>query len=246
MPLDIYVATKTMLESELNVKYGNGIYIGKVSTIAGDLQITTIANHIYLERYAVLKIRDGINQEIHQIGNYNETIIKFTDLYDGDSIINNFTNADLYLIVPVEYGRDSKEIVLPSITIKGITPEPVYRGSALEDIFDTYRIDTTTKIRREGRIQKYEILVDCESHHMELINFMSKIVRDWIAKQIFWCNGLKLEINNEETPTEIEPTTADEFIPKIQYLFSIEIKEEIFPRTTQNQITVDYLKFYYQ
>jgi hypothetical protein len=246
MPFDLFTATKSALENELTEKYSNGIFLGKTTVTAGALTFTVSGDNKFLERYTVLKITDGVHSEIHQVDSVDGLTYKLTSLYDDHIFLNSYTNADVYIIVPVEFGVDSKEIILPGITIWGMIPEPVYRGSALENVQDTFKTDNTSASRREGRIQKYNILVDCESRNNELLAFASKIVRDWIAKETLWVNGNKLGIQNEGSPTEIFPTETMDIVPKIQYTFSVEIKEEIFNRQSSYPITTDNLSIFIQ
>jgi hypothetical protein len=244
LPLDLFNATKSAIENELTLKYSNGIYIGKTTVTAGATSFTITGSNQFIERYTVVKITDGVNSEIHQVDSVNGNTYDLTSLYNDIAFLNNYTNADVYIIVPVEFGVSQKEIILPGITIWGMVPEPVYRGSALENVQDTFKTDDSSKTRREGRIQKYNILIDCEARHNEILAFISKIVRDWISKEALWINGNKLEVFNEGSPTEIEPTEVTDLIPKIQYTFSVEIKEEIFVRQSSVPITIDNLSIF--
>lgn len=242
LPLDIFKATKTAIEAELATEYSNGVYVGTITGTAG-AKTATFSAYGFIERYVTVLIKDGSHSEIHQITEVDENGVRFGSIYDGPALIYNYTGASVYIIVPVEYGLIDREISLPGIVLWGMTPEPVKRGSSLEDIYDTYTGTTATR-RREGRIQKYLILIDCEAHHRELIALMAKVVRRFLAKEKIWMNGQLYNIVTEGTPTEIEPNDASEIIPKIQFNFSIEVKEEIYSRVTENPVTTDNLEIY--
>jgi hypothetical protein len=245
MPYDLYIDTKAALETELYNVYANGFLTGTVTAAVGSSSVSLLTGTAnYLERYAVIKIKDGTHEETHQILSTDESTFKFTSMYDGATLLYSYTGANLYLITPVEFNPDSTEAVFPGIKIWNMAPEPEYRGSALENVFDTFKTDTTATVRREGGIQKYTLLVDCEARHDQMLAFLSMIVRKWIAKQTLWCNGMKLGILNEGAPIEPEVTEASMYIPKIQYTFSVEVKEEMYDRVTAYAAITDYLNLY--
>ena len=231
LPLDIFDAVKSKIEYEITQDSSFVIPVGNVSATVGDASITpTGAEKMkFVQQHVVILIDDGVNSEIHQVETSDGSTITFTSMYDGLNLLNTYTAATAYIHFPVEYGN-IKEIPLPGISIWGITPDMVFRGSAIEDLYDTFKTALTIQKRRQGHIFKYSILVDCEAMQYELLNLMSAVVRRFIAKEKLWINGMAFEIVWDGIPTEIEPTDDTEFIPKIQYKFTVEYKEELYPR----------------
>lgn len=241
-PYDAYVGLKTALETEIVSRYGNGYQLGTTSATTGDKSINITGSKYFLERYAVIKIKDSVNSEIHQIDRNDETNFYFSSLYDGKTIKHDYTNADIYLQFPVEFGQDTIEIKLPSITINGITPELIRRGSALEDVFDSQKVsDGSMTVRREGAIFKYHFLLDCEARHDETLGIISEITRKFLAKETLWINNKKYRMVWEGSPTEIMPTEAFDIVPKIQYMFSMEMIEGLYARQSLTKVTTDNL-----
>lgn len=241
-PYDAYVGLQSAIELEIASKYPDGLQLGKTTASTGDSSIEVVSGvYDFLERYAVIKIKDTVNSEVHQIISTDEINFSFSSLYDGKYILHDYTNADIYLQFPVEFGQDTVEIKLPSITLNGITPNLIRRGSALEDVRDTRKNDGTVQSRREGAIFKYTFLVDCEARHDEILGILSEVVRKFLAKETLWINNKKYRMVWEGIPTEIMPTEAFETIPKIQYNFSVEMIEGLYTRQSLVKIIEDNL-----
>lgn len=241
-PYDAYIGLKTSIETDIVSKYGNGLQLGTVTATTGDKSINITGIKYFLERYAVIKIKDGTNSETHQIEKNDETNFYFNSLYDGKTIKHDYTNANVYLQFPVEFGQETIEIKLPSITINGITPELIRRGSALEDVFDSHSVtDGSIQTRREGAIFKYHFLLDCEARHDETLAMISEITRKFLAKETLWINNKKYRMVWEGSPTEIDPTEAFDIVPKIQYMFSMEMIEGLYARQSLTKVTTDNL-----
>jgi hypothetical protein len=236
------VGLKTGLELDITTKYPYGLQLGTVTALTGDKSVVLTGTKDYLERFSVIKIKDSTNSEVHQILKTDETVIYFDSLYDGKTILHDYTSANVYLQFPVEFGQDTIEIRLPSITINGITPELIRRGSALEDVYDTLSAtDGSIQTRREGAIFKYHFLLDCEARHDELLAILSEITRKFLAKETLWINNKKYRMVWEGSPTEIMPTEAFDIVPKIQYMFSMEMIEGLYARQSLTKVTTDNL-----
>lgn len=241
-PYDVYVGMKAGLEIDFASKYPNGLYVGKASGITGDKSITlTSEARDYVERYALIKIKDGVNSELHNIFSSDETSYTFDMLYDGKTLKYDYTNADVFLQFPVDFAQGAVEIKLPSVILTGITPELIRRGSALEDVWDTRKDDGTIQSRREGAIFKYNFLIDCEARHDEILGILSEITRKFLAKETLWVNNKKYRMVWEGSPTEVSPTEAFDMIPKMQFSLSIEMIEGLYTRQTLAKITTDNL-----
>lgn len=231
IPLDIFQSMKDGLRDYFDAQ--TQISVGTVSAATNDVSITVTGNNDFLERYTTIKISDGNNSEIHQIENTDGAgVYTFNNKYAGEKIINNFTNATVSLYFPVEFGVDSTELYLPGVTIQGMTPESILRGSTLDFIYDTFATDNTVQGRREDRIFKHDIIIDCDARHLEIVNLLSKYVRNFASQQKLWLNGQDAEIVFEGIPTYTEPLDPNVIIHKIQYIMSVEYKESIFTRTS--------------
>lgn len=243
-PYDAFIGMQTSLRAEIAVKYPDGIQLGTTTVSAGSKSLVMTGVRDFLERYSVIKIKDNTNSETHQIIGNDETNLSFGSLYNGKTILNSYTGANVFLQIPVEFGQDTVEIKLPSITINGITPELIRRGSALEDVWDTRKGDDTIQCRREGAIFKYRFLLDCEARHDEILAILSDAVRKFLAKETLWINNKKYRMVWEGIPTEIQPTEAFDIVPKIQYMLSVEMIEGLYARQTlvkivDSNLTVD-------
>lgn len=234
-PLDIYNGLKTALEAEIAVTYPNGISIGTVTNLAAATSITLSADD-YIDRFAVVKIKDGSHSEVHQVWEFDESGIKFTSLYDGDKMVYAYTAGNIYLQLPVEFMAIEKEMIIPSIVIYGLNAERIWRGSALEDITDTFT-NTGGSIRREGAIEKFYLNIHCYSRHNEIMAFLTRTVRHVINKQTLWINGFYYEMAYEGTVSDIDPNQVYDLVPQMIYQICVEIKEEMYSRVSAVKIT---------
>ena len=66
IPLDILKATKEHIDYYIGKSNPSGVLIGTASSVPGATSLT-IANPSYLDRYGVIVIDDGSNNEIHQV-----------------------------------------------------------------------------------------------------------------------------------------------------------------------------------
>lgn len=237
LPKDIFEAVKTHLTYDIGKLYprfngtlDKGIQIGTVTAVAGDKSILFTSSVKFIEKYAVVRIDDGVHSEIHQILSSDELEFKFNSNYNGVSMVNNFTNAPVYLIIPIEYGLSEKEIILPAISVWGMNPEEVYDINKMDTERDTFRDNETVQSRKADSKFRYLIMIDCEARHNEMIAFMSLAVRYFIARQTLWLNGKMIEFFSDGTSTFVEPVEGYNEIPKIQYIMKIEVREEVYTR----------------
>lgn len=229
IPLDIYKSLKSEIESEISTNV-TPILSGAVTCITGDTSITISGSRDFLERYAKIKITGGGFTEYHQLFENTEGVYTFTSLYDGESMLHDYTAASVYLELPVEYGKREEEIILPGISIFGFGFSEVLRGGKVDFINDTYRNDRTVSEFKNYAIYEWEINIDVESYHDQLIAIMSQAVRNVISRNLLWINGRKYEIYFKSDPVFIEANAAFNQIPKVQYKMKIEEKERCFAR----------------
>jgi hypothetical protein len=234
LPLDIYSGIRTALLAE----FASDLKVcGTITGFQYDKHVTITGTNYYLERYAVIYISDGVNTEIHQIRETDgDGKYKFTDMYAGQELLHNYLAANVYLYIPIEYGVDSTEILLPGIIIEGLTPENILRTGTVEYIQDTYT-SSGSDSRREGGIYKYQIMLILDARHLEILNYMSAKVRKYIGKQKLYINNIDAEMVLVDIPTYIEPTDPNVVIHRINYIFSVEYKEDLYERENQVYFT---------
>ncbi len=225
IPLDIYRSAKSKIEIILKTIIGNdGILIGNVNSTAGNKRIKITGNKDFITRFSVIKISDGVNFEIHQLGNNDEERFDLIDSFDGESILHNYSGANVYLQIPVEYGLD-KKIILPGILIKGWTLTPILRGSKTGKNLNSYRENQTVKEQYVPQIEEWFIEFHMESRSEEILQYMSDAVRKMISSDGLWINGKQYEIGFHGDPVYIEPFVPEDLLHKITYTMKIEIQE---------------------
>lgn len=236
-PYDIFNSVKTGIENYIEDKITLKT-IGTISGSSGDSSISFSSPVSYLDRYAVIEISDGVNSEKHGIISRKGNEYTFSQLYDGDSLVNDFTDATVYLYYPVEFGTDQKEIIFPSITVWGFTPERKLITNELDNILDTFKTDDTFQERQVGQYLNWLLLIDCTcKEEWEVLGTLSEIVRKVIGRKTIWVNGRRCYIDFSAPPVLKEPTESFDIIPEIQYSANIEIREELYDSVTLPKTT---------
>lgn len=232
MEYDILSSIKETIEYFLNNEFGNGILLGNTSVYAGDNSIP-LPNFKWLDNYSVVKIDDTINNELHQLSDNDEENFSLNDNLDGKLILNDFSNAPVYLTFPVTLYPSERDIKLPGISLWGMDPDPILRGAKLDTELDTFSVNNDNfKSRKEGEIYNYIVLIDIEARQYELLYRLAKIIRKFISKESLWINGRRHDVWFQSQPTEFFPTQGIDIIPKIQYKIEVEFKESINERET--------------
>lgn len=231
--LDILIALKEYIDYLINIEYGNGINIGTISGSAGDKFINIPGDPAYIERYGVIKIVEGANEESHQIQDCDGDNFYFNTNYDGDTLVNNFTSGTVYLTYPSYINPGEMDIRLPGMAIWGIDPDPILTDGKLYTKFDTFSVtDDNFKQRQIGQILNYDILIDLEAYQVSLLENMTKVIRKLIARMFLWINGRRHYIEFTGKPIEQKPSAGIDIIPKIQYSMSVQLRENINDRIT--------------
>ena len=246
IPRDVLLAVKEQIDFYMNLSadLSSGLLLlGTASATTGDISID-INNPIFLDRYGVIKIDDGVNSETHQVEDNDVQTFQLNYNFDGQSILHDYTNASVYLVFPSLINPQQDEIRLPGISIWGITPDFILRGGKLDIIRDSFAVSGNSKERVEGQIEEYTILIDCESRAQELIDIMTRVVRQFIAREILWINGRRHDISFAGPPIENIPGDGIDYIPRVQYSMIVEVKENInqrqsVPVTTTINLTVE-------
>lgn len=241
IPRDIFDSVKSQLEYDINSFYAKitngtankGILLGTFTGLTGDNFIRIESATDFIDRYAVIFIEGGGNSETHQLESGDSVEFTFNEMYDGGTLLNDYTNANVYLTFPVEFGTSERQIILPGISIWGMAPEEIIRGNKEDNVSDTFKTsDESVRSRQEQANFKYTIQMNCEARHNELIAYMSQVVRTMIAREFIWIAGKKIDIKPEGPADFTDPIEAVSQIPKIAYLMSLEVKEEIYDRST--------------
>lgn len=243
IPLDILDATKEQVDYYIQAATGSGLLIGTVTGTTGDTSVT-LSNPEFIDRYGVILISGGGNIETHQVDDNNSGVFTLNDNFDGNSLLNDYTGADVYLQYPSFINPGQYEIRLPGISIWGIEADPFLYGSKLETRHDSFLVSGGSKQRIQGQLLKYTILIDCESRSQELIDIMTRAVRVFIAQEMLWINGRRHDIFFSGPAVESPTTSGIDYIPKVQYSFDVEIEEQIndrqaVPATTTISIPVE-------
>lgn len=238
-PLDIFQATKDQLDIDLAAVYGKiwdgttgkGILVGTASGTAGDTRLRVEGNLSFVDRYAVIRIDDGIHSEIHQIEKADEVDFAFNSRYDGATLKYSYTAAPVYITIQTVYNPAEDQIILPGIAIWGMSPEEIMRGNKEDTWRDTFKTDGSVRSRLDPAIYKWEILIDCEARHNQLLALSSRAVRNMLSRKFLWINGKKIDIYPEGPATSVEAVEGYNQVPKVQYLMRLELREEIYDRT---------------
>lgn len=247
IPVDMFVSIQNIIETEINDLIGDGFLLGTLDANSGDSQIAL--NQLaytaleYIDRYSVIKIDDGVNSEVHVLEDNDERYFELEDAEDGNEIINDFTDANCYLTIPVRYGVKQQIYNTPSINITGYTPTPILRGGKVETVFTTKESGTSYE-RKDDQIYEYRFQVACITRmENDIMTFMSKLVRDIIARKILWINGQKYDISFDGEPEFIELEGYDNTIVGLVYTIKLEVKEEIWknqklPKLISQNLTI--------
>jgi hypothetical protein len=230
MQFDVLSSAKETIQYYFDKAFGDGLLIGTVTAAPGDSEIV-LNNPDFLNRYGVIKIDDGINSEIHQVEDNDNGTFQLNNNFDGQDIINTFTNANVYLQYPIYINPGQYEIRLPGVSIWGITPEPILRGGKLDIQRDTWEPSGSSKARTEGQIYNYSVLITLESRNHELIDNMAEQIRKFIAGESLWINGRRHDIFFTGPPNELPLNSGGiEYIPQVQYSLDVEVIENINER----------------
>lgn len=233
LPLDVFLSTQSLIQDELTDKIGKGFLLGTINAAANDdiieMQQINYQNLKYIDRYAVVNIDDTINTETHVLDNNDERFMKLGKDFDGQRVVNTYSNANIYLTVPVRFGVNQKDYNVPSINITGFDPTPILRGGKIENLKSTFQNNTTSYTRQFDQIYEYRVQIACiDRMETDTMSFMSQVVRDVIAREILWINGRKFDIYFDGKPEYIALTDNKDPIVGLIYTMVFELKEELW------------------
>lgn len=231
MPLNIYLGIKKEIDAQL-LAAKNTFEVGTITGAAGDKQLTFTTAPSWIDRYAAVRIA-GTADEIHHISDTTETDYKFSSLFAGSSLLASHSSKKVYLHPVCEYGKKHKEIVIPSINIWGVTPEPQYLDNDMDLVLDTWKDGKIVSERPVGRFFKYDIMIDCEARSDEVLMLLSRCVKKAIQGNYrIWCGGKAVQIEINGIPVEEYPTDTLTIIPKIQFMVAVVVREEVASRVS--------------
>lgn len=244
VPVDIWEAVQERVSADIAARYPDGLEVGMVSAAAGATSITITGDRYFLEKYAVVKIKSVAGEEYHQLGENNNKTYKLIPSVSSGALTYTHAGAQVYLQLPVNKYMGQDDIQLPSCSLAGMNPEPVLRGSELDEKLDTFKVSGTVLARRDARIQFYRISLNVQSRSLQLCAIISQFVRDFIGREVLWVGGRKFELVPGAPPTEVEPAEGINDVWLHTYEFGIEVKEELgtlveLPLTTTFNTTVN-------
>lgn len=234
-PLDILNAFANDIAAASLALYPDGFPIADtLSGNAGDKIVAlTDANnlHAFVARYALLKIKDPPNTEYHVIEKFDEGQVTFKPSFDGEALKSAHTNAQLFVALPAQITiGDEVDLVVPSIALRTMTPEPVLRYSGAQRFTDTYKVGVSIDERQEEQLLRYRVLIDCEAEFAQEWAVINRVARRFMAQNCTWINARKHDFIFDIPGEEVDPTTVNETLPKSQFSIDIEVKESVWPR----------------
>jgi hypothetical protein len=229
LPLDIFTAIQEHIARERDRDYPNGISVGTLTATAGDSVIDIVGSIQHLYRYAVVKIDGGGNSETHQLADEGSGGFEMSSLFDGKTVLNDYTAADVYLQIPINIYQTEKEIMFPSITLHGMEVQPIMRSNELE--YPTETRDATGFTVLHHHIYQWPVNLEIISRSLELNAIIAAIVRRAMSLHKIWINGRYNEFSFEESAVEEAPVDSFDVIPRLAYTVTVEVKERVWRRS---------------
>lgn len=235
LPYDLFHALQHKLESYRDAEVGDGLEVGTCTAAAGDTVIDIVGSIGHLWRYTVITIDDGENAETHQLGDLASGGFEMSSLFDGQAILNDFTDAAVYVQFPINIYQQEKEVMFPSVTLHGMDVEPVRRDNEIEQLPRSFRPDGFT-VEHE-HIYLWPINLEITSRSLELNALMATFVRKAMAGHKIWVNGRFVALDFEAAAIEEEPVDSVDVIPRLAYTVNIEIKERVWRKSQVPSLT---------
>lgn len=235
MPEDALTAVKDALR--VYVDQLPAISLGTANASVGDNYIAMVQP--WVTKYTCVKIDDGVNSEIHQLGDRGDGTFKFLSTFDGKFILNDFVDATMTLYIPVTINPGEQEILLPGIVIWGFTPEPFSRSGRMGNFLYAFDVSTGNAIyRREGQQFEQSVFIDIEGHQHELISKIARAVKKYVSTETAWINGRKHEVGYEGAPIETQPPQGVDIVSSLRIIAIMEYTEQTFEYVEQAPVTV--------
>lgn len=227
-PYDMFSSMKSLIE---NVRDEQNEKIITTLTVDSGIASVEFGSTInYLNELTIIKISDDTNSEIHQIKSIVDMVIEFNNNFDGNSIINSYTDANVSLYYPVEFQQIEMERNISGISIWGISPNFYDIETDIGVIYDSWAIDGSLKKQSTGHYVEYIVQIDVESRSYEILNELSKIVSIAIGRNKLWINNFRCYIDFSSPATEQIISEPSNIIPKISFFCSVKFKYDIYNR----------------
>lgn len=231
MPADIIAGVVEGIKSKVTELYGSGVLIGTATGSVSGTELTFGSDTKWLSRNAVVLISDGTSSETHQLMEVQGVVGILGQMYDGPELKNAFTNANVYLQLPVEENKLQREAPMPGIVVWTAEPDPIIIASD----FDGVQLGwgpTGPALTLEGRIEEWRIGIYCQAFQQGPLGMATTAVRRWLSQHIVWVNGAKIEYIWKEAATYEEPSDPSDLQPSVLYTVEIQIREEVWPIST--------------
>jgi len=126
--LNDLVACKDELPYDINIGIGEyvetlvptSILLGTSTVISGSKTLTVNQVPKFAERQSCIRIGSEVHQVLgHTINKDNTVSYQFGQMFDGATILNNWTNENVYLEIPILVNPKQREGVTPALSIEG-------------------------------------------------------------------------------------------------------------------------------
>ena len=229
LPADILTAVKTGIEKE-RTRIGINRVMGTVTAKAGDEVVTIETDWSFLERNMVLLF----NGETHQVDNIRDNQVSFFSTYDGNALLNDATNATVYITSPVEVGYYNRDVTLPGTVVWYASPTPATRNSRAE-IRNECVGPLGTYQKRDGMIQTWKVQLEIVARSPELQADAARAARAFLGTSTAWVNGRKVWFEWSEPAIDNEPVEDYDIVPRASYTFDVEVREDTWQLLKKNR-----------
>lgn len=244
IPGDIFQAFKDGLEATRDeiFPYG-GPLVATLTADTDDTEVTFTGNRFYISEDVVIYITDGVNSETHQLREGEGDTFLLSPLYDGEAILHDYVDADVYLQYPVEYGPYEKEAIFPGIGIWGFVPKPMHHVPVRDENIVGYS-GGKFRFKKGGLSESWRIIIDAQAKDPDNIADMTKFIRKYLSRCVAWINGRGFDFEWMDPPADETPDDAMNIIPHLMYVVDIEIVEDVESEeertaTTTENLTID-------
>lgn len=230
LPYDICLGLKNLLDIR-PIEF----YLGLATVTIGDNKVTLPSSQ-YLQQNSVIRI----GNEKHIIeGKVSDKVVQFGTLYDGRTILASQTNAEVYLVVPVEITPVEQNTALPGVAIQAkFGPQITQDEEAYSAEYDTEFGDVARESKRTTTFT-YKIEIVYMSRDMgDVDEKVSKHLRSLLNKTTdLYLNGRLVEA----VVTEIDqPDYGDEtdILTRLFFNLEVEVAEEPWQKTQIKRVTL--------
>lgn len=231
LPLDIYTAFTDLIKPIADERR---FVIGKVSAYSGATKIQ-IAGLKFATRFSVISF-NGEKHHIQEFDRKTGDISFWPERYDGDKVLRDANDADVYLEFPVLADVTSEEIAIPCISIgNGWEWEEAEVSDDGDIVVDSLKYDAdpalqTVRSFSRGYSRKRMPMIEALSHHKSLDEVLDNILTLSLADSgCIYVNGQRTEFFAEKMQqADGRDAKADMVFSVSQYQVEISLTEEIW------------------